>query len=405
MGLSSRTKPPAGPAMATRLLGSRGTFAALIGAAALAPYPAAGQEPAPAPPLVTTAFGDQARKALTDTPPGVAQRLSLPRLRVTSSGRLHLRRCSRILSNSASMSAIPVAVANSFTALRTSATSTSVCVSSNPRISSRSFGRRATAFMMSKSSTLGSRTSMPPTTCAVPLSMADCSNGNPPKTMSRSIAERVCRRSNTRLWRANPNASGMRGTIPYRAAPSTADDHASSGSMANASMSRVSLGRPRIEEATPPMMTAGMRVSSSHFTRSASAAWSDAWRRSTTQGLPPTRPSLTDFANLTFAVRLWTEGIHRSHERCKLRELRLDGRALKLRHLGVSDVLPPGHVGQRLLASDLVHGSLYAPDSPSQSARVRLRSDHAPCGAVATAETPASCPCKAASETARPRDT
>jgi hypothetical protein len=56
--------------MATRLLGSLGTLGALIGAAALVPHPAAGQEQAAAPPLVITAFGDQA------APPYVTRRTS-----------------------------------------------------------------------------------------------------------------------------------------------------------------------------------------------------------------------------------------------------------------------------------------------------------------------------------------
>jgi hypothetical protein len=57
--------------MAPRLLGSLGTLGVLIGAAVLVPQPAASQEQAAAaPPLVITAFGDQA------APPYVTPRTS-----------------------------------------------------------------------------------------------------------------------------------------------------------------------------------------------------------------------------------------------------------------------------------------------------------------------------------------
>ena len=45
--------------MATRLVASLGTLAALIGANLLSSHPTAAQEPVAAPPLVVTAFGDK----------------------------------------------------------------------------------------------------------------------------------------------------------------------------------------------------------------------------------------------------------------------------------------------------------------------------------------------------------
>ena len=56
--------------MATRLVGSLGIAAALVGAAATGSHPLAGQEQSAAPPLVVTAFGDK------PAPPYTAPRTS-----------------------------------------------------------------------------------------------------------------------------------------------------------------------------------------------------------------------------------------------------------------------------------------------------------------------------------------
>ena len=72
-------------------------------------------------------------------------------------------------------------------------------------------------------------------------------------------------------------------------------------------MSCVNRGRPRNDTATPPTITACVRVASSHFARSASGARSVCGTRSVTQCLPDSSPAIADFQNLVLAVTIAPE--------------------------------------------------------------------------------------------------
>lgn len=138
-------------------------------------------------------------------------------------------------------------------------------------MSAMSLGRRARAFIMTRSSGVASGTRTPCTRAHWTRCTTSFSKDKPPRTMSTSVPVCLCRTRSARVLRANANASGRRGANPSFFPQERNSAHRASSSHTRVSTSWVSRGRPCSEAATPPTIAPGTFAACNHETRSAIA--------------------------------------------------------------------------------------------------------------------------------------
>src|SRR3984893_8995021 len=107
------------------------------------------------------------------------------------------------------------------------------------------------------------------------------------------------------------------------------------------------------------MIIEGTCAASSHLIRSASADWSDAGRRSTTQCPPQTSPSLAHDPGLRLAIWFRPKDMARSHQRRKLLKLGFHRRTPQFPRFSVSHQFATPESGNSFLGCDGGYSLLY----------------------------------------------